>query len=208
MAKKSDAKKRTGAVKKSAPKRPRRTAAKSRAPEALAANRAAKARRQIHQKALNVYERALDALQRGRFSTATSLFHRVIKEFPEERELHERCRRYIEACDRVATPAARPETLEERLYAATIALNAGAWQEALAHLEVAETQDPDSDHVQYMLAVAQAAVGQTSTAISHLHRAIELNPDNRFLARHESSFETLQENRSFQQALDARSDSD
>ena len=94
-----------------------------------------------------------------------------------------------------------PETLEERVYAATLALNAGAPDRAIEHLDVAAAKEPDSDHIHYMLAVARAAAGETKRAVTHLERAIELNPDNRFLARNEPSFETLQENAAVRRAL-------
>ncbi len=87
------------------------------------------------------------------------------------------------------------------MYAATLALNSGSQQVALEHLEAALKQDPDSDHVQYMLAVARAAEGDAQTAASHLLRSIELNPDNRFLARTESNFDLLREDEKIQQAL-------
>ena len=63
------------------------------------------------------------------------------------------------------------------------------------------TRDPDSEQVHYMLAVARAASGDKPTAVTHLHRAIELNPDNRFLARHEPSFEELEEDEAFRQMV-------
>ncbi len=166
-----------------------------------ASRKAAEDRRKKSLKAVAVYERALGTLQKRRLSTAAALFRRVIVDFPDERELHERCRRYLEVCARETTPDPTPETLEERVYAATLALNAGAPDKALEHLEVAEAKEPDSDHVQYMLAVAQATAGETKTAVTHLNRAIELNPDNRFLARNEPSFETLRENAAVRQAL-------
>ena len=89
------------------------------------------------------------------------------------------------------------------MYAATLALNEGSEQEALQHLEAALVEAPDSEQVQYMLAVARAAAGDRSTAVTHLHRAIELNPDNRFLARHEASFEALHDHEAFRQMLAA-----
>ncbi len=120
--------------------------------------------------------------------------------------MHERSRRYLEVCERHRAPAPAPETLEERVYAATLALNSGSEQEALQHLEAALAEAPDSEQVQYMLAVARAAAGDASTAVTHLHRAIELNPDNRFLARHEASFEALHDHEAFQQMLVSPSD--
>ena len=69
-------------------------------------------------------------------------------------------------------------------------------------------QEPDSEQVHYMMAVARAAAGDGTTAVTHLSRAIELNPDNRFLARHEPTFEMLQEDEAFQQILLSPSDGD
>ena len=166
-----------------------------------ASKRAAEERRKKSLKALAVYERALETLQKRKLSTAAALFRRVIDDFPDERELHERCHRYLEVCNRETTPDPTPETLEERVYAATLALNAGAPDEAIEHLEVAAAKEPDSDHIHYMLAVARAAAGETKRAVTHLERAIELNPDNRFLARNEPSFEALQENAAVRRAL-------
>ena len=182
-------------------KRPARRASPGGIISTAASRKAAEDRRKKSLKAVALYERALGTLQKRRLSTAAALFRRVIDDFPDEWELHERCRRYLEVCARETTPDPTPETLEERVYAATLALNAGAPDKALEHLEAAEAKEPDSDHVQYMLAVAQATAGETKTAVTHLNRAIELNPDNRFLARNEPSFETLRENAAVRQAL-------
>ena len=54
---------------------------------------------------------------------------------PRRRELHERVRLYLNVCDRHMTPrAASPSTPEERVFAATLAVNAGNYDEALEHL--------------------------------------------------------------------------
>ena len=209
-------KKRTTATKKRTPlkakapqkraRTPRKTTAAQKAKAAqrrtaAAVARAAEARRKKQLKAVELYERALEALQRRDLRVATNRFKKVIRDFPEERELHERSRRYLEVCERQRAPAPTPQTLEERVYAATLALNAGSEKEALQHLEAALAEAPDSEQVQYMLAVARAAAGDELTAVTHLHRAIELNPDNRFQARHEPSFEALHNDEAFQQML-------
>lgn len=168
---------------------------------AAATARAAEARRKKQLKAIELYERAMVALQRRELRVAATRFRKLIQEFPEERELHERSRRYLEVCERPRGPAPTPETLEERVYAATLALNVGSEQEALQHLEAALVEAPDSEQVQYMLAVARAAAGEGSAAITHLYRAIELNPDNRFLARYEASFEALHDQEAVRQML-------
>ena len=194
------------AAKKKAVKKKKATAARKQAARKKVltharANRAAEARRRESLKAVGIYEKALHALQERRLGLAAALFRKVIERFPEERELHERSRRYLEVCKRQSTPAPKPVTLEEQVYAATLALNNGAAQDALGHLEAAAAREPDNEQVQYMLALALAVSGDEATAVSHLQRAVELNPDNRFLARHEPSFETMLENELFQWIL-------
>ena len=166
-----------------------------------AQNPQALARQEAYLAAVRLYEQALEALQRRKFDKAAAGFQQVIDDYPEERELHERCRLYLQVCERESQPPPVPETVEERVYAATLALNSGSQQEALGHLEAALQQDPESDHVLYMLAIARAAAGDAQAAASHLLRSIELNPDNRFLAREESSFEVLSEDDAVQDAL-------
>ena len=202
MAKQPKARKRAADSKSTGRRRAPAKTAKATQKRPAAQNAAAEARRRSYLEAVGLYEQALEALQRRDLTAAAGRFQQVINRFPEERELHARCRLYLQVCERESKPPPAPETFEEQIFAATLALNAGAQDEALQHLEAAMTQDPDSDQVQYMLAVARAASGETSTAVSHLKRAIELNPDNRFLARQEPSFEPLQEDAAFQQAVE------
>ena len=210
MAKKAQSRKRAAASKTSGTKKKKSTTRK-RAPRKKAghsaeASKVAEFRRQKQLKAVGLYERALEALQRRDVKLAAIRFEKVIEEFPEERELHERSRRYLQICERHTALAHAPESLEERVYAATLALNAGSEQEALQHLEAALAEAPDSEQVLYMLAVARAAAGDETSAVTHLYRAIKLNPDNRFLARHEPSFEALKEDEVFQQMLASPTD--
>lgn len=153
-------------------------------------------------KAVAAYERAVEALQRRRFRTAAARFQRVIDNFPDEAELHERSRCYLAVCERESLPRPpAPATVEDRLLAATVALNSGSRGEALRHLNAAAKERPDSDHVQYMLAVARADGGDAAAAAGHLLRSIELNPDNRFLARTEPSFDQLRAHKAVREAL-------
>ena len=179
--------------------RARRKAAPGASPEADAAGIARKAR---YQGAVRLYEQGLEALQRRAFAAAATHLRQVIEDYPDERELHERCQLYLKICARKSEPQAPPpKTLEERTYAATLALNARSIDEALRHLEAASNQEPDSSQVQYMLAVARALGGEAEMAIGHLQRAIELNPDYRLLACQETDFDTLHDNNGFQQAV-------
>jgi tetratricopeptide (TPR) repeat protein len=152
-----------------------------------------------------VYERGLEALQRHDYSAALQLFGSVLEQFPEERELHERVRLYLNICERQATPrdAAAPTSLEERLYASTLALNGGRYEEAIAHLRLVRDEDPDNDHALYMLAVAHAQRGEHAEAMAHLERAIALNPENRAQARQDPDLDALREDETFRATLES-----
>ena len=76
-------------------------------------------RRTTYIEAVALYERGLEALQRHAFADAADLFDSVLRQYPDEKELHERVRLYLNICQRHATPKeAAPQSQEERLYAA------------------------------------------------------------------------------------------
>lgn len=161
-------------------------------------------RRSTYVEAVAVYERGLQALQKHDYQQALQLFQSVLSTYPEERELHERVRLYLNICQRHASPpVATPMSLDERLYASTLALNGGRYDEAISHLRLVRDEDPDNDHALYMLAVAHAQRGEHAEAIALLERAIALNPENRALARRDSDLEPLHDDDAFQQALEA-----
>jgi len=168
-------------------------------------------RRTTYVEAVALYERGLEALQRHAFAEAADLFDSVLRQYPDEKELHERVRLYLNICQRQATPKeAAPQSQEERLYAATLAINGGRYDQALANLRLVRDEDPDNDHALYMLAVAHAQRGEPAEAIAHLERAIALNSENRGLAKNDPDLEPIRGDDAFRTALDtpsaARSD--
>jgi tetratricopeptide (TPR) repeat protein len=161
-------------------------------------------RRSTYFEAVALYERGLEALQRHDYPGAIALLESVLQRYPEEKELHERVRLYLNICERQAKPReAVPQTIEERLYAATLAINGGRYDEALSHLRLVRDEDPDNDHALYMLAVAHTQRGEHAEAIAHLERAIALNPENRALARRDADLEALRQDESVRATLDA-----
>jgi tetratricopeptide (TPR) repeat protein len=160
-------------------------------------------RRTTYIEAVALYERGLEALQRHQFPEASAFFESVLRQYPEEKELHERVRLYLNICQRQAAPReSTPQTQEERLYAATLAINGGRYDQAIANLRLVRDEDPDNDHALYMLAVAHAQRGEPAEAIAHLERAIALNPENRGLARSDPDLEPLRGDEAFRMALD------
>jgi tetratricopeptide (TPR) repeat protein len=161
-------------------------------------------RRSTYIDAVAIYERGMEALQHHDYTAAARLFESVLLTYPEEKEVHERVRLYLNICQRLATPEEpAPQTIDERLFAATLAINGGKYDEALSHLRLVRDEDPDNDHALYMLAVAHAQRGEHAEAIAHLERAIAMNSENRGLARHDPDLEPLRGDESFRAALEA-----
>ncbi len=161
-------------------------------------------RRSTYFEAVALYERGLEALQRHAYQQAANLLESVLVKYPDERELKERVRLYLNICRRQATQReAAPQTIDERLYAATLSINGGQYDQAIAHLRLVRDEDPDNDHAIYMLAVAHAQRDEHAEAVAHLERAIALNPENRALARHDPDLEPLRVDEAFRAALEA-----
>jgi tetratricopeptide (TPR) repeat protein len=159
-----------------------------------------------HVEAVALYQEGLAALQSHEFSRASALLKSVLSRHPEERELHDRVRLYLNICERHLAPrAASPSTPDERVFAATLAINAGNYEEALQHLRAASSEAPEHDQALYMLASVLALRDQIEEAVPLLLRAIDLNPDNRSLARHDPDFGALREFHSVRAALEANS---
>jgi len=164
------------------------------------------ARRATYVEAVALYERGLEALQRHAYPQAIHLLESVLTQYPEERELHERVRLYLNICQRQAAQReAAPQTIDERLYAATLSINGGQYDQAIAHLRLVRDEDPDNDHAIYMLAVAHAQRDEHAEAVAHLERAIALNPENRALARNDPDLEPLRDDDAFRAALESPS---
>ena len=163
-------------------------------------------RRSTYIEAVALYERGLATLQRHDYNGAADIFESVLRQYTEEKELHERVRSYLNICRRQAAPReATPKTVDERLYAATLSINGGRYDEAITHLRLVRDEDPDNDHALYMLAVAHAQRGEHTEAIAHLERAIALNHENRAVARQDPDLEPLRADDSFRATLDTPS---
>jgi len=165
---------------------------------------APKPERPEHLEALAAYEQGVAALQAHDYPRASAMLRSVLSRYPSERELHERVRLYLNVCERHMAPrASSPTTPEERVFAATLAVNAGDFEAALSHLRAATDESPEHDHALYMLASVLALREQPGEAVPILLRAIELNPDNRAMARHDPDLESLRQDETVRAALEA-----
>ena len=158
--------------------------------------------RAAYAKAVALYEKGLKALQRKRYSGAAAAFRQVLEQFPEERELHERARLYLNVCERETKPRAKtPKSVDDRILAATLALNRRDVDEALSLLRRTASSHRKHDHIQYMLALAHALHNDVETAAEHLAKAIALNSSNRLQAKQEPDFDSIRGTQPFLDAI-------
>jgi len=156
--------------------------------------------------AVALYEQGLAAIQVHDYPRASALLRSVLASYPEEKELHERVRLYLNVCDKHAGPLSpTPRNVEERMFAATLAFNAANYDAAKEHLRAVTTESPEHDHAIYMLAIIEVMREDLDAAAAHLLRAIELNPDNRALARQDPDLEALRHHEGVLAALGANS---
>ena len=158
--------------------------------------------REAYARAIKLYEKGLKALQRRNFRTAKTAFQQLLDQYPEEKELHDRVKLYLNVCERETAPKAKPpKTIAEQLLEATVALNRRDVDEALSLLRKAAKTYPDDDHVHYMLAVTHALREEAEAAATHLNKAIEINPDNQLQAKQEPDFDRIRESKPFLEAI-------
>ncbi len=154
--------------------------------------------------AIQAYERGLAAIQRHDYAEGHRILTDILTDFPAEGDVLDRVRLYLQICERHrhARPS-RAQTVDDHLYAATLALNTGDRAGALDHLAVVQKKDADNDHALYMLGVLQALSGERDASVEYLRRAIALNPDNKALARYDPELESLRSTDAFKLLLDA-----
>jgi tetratricopeptide (TPR) repeat protein len=156
------------------------------------------------EQAVEMYERGVRALQLRQYDRAALALRAVLSGFPDEKELQERARVYLSICERQAGGAGvRPRSFEERVNAATVLINRGAFDDGMRMLRDLESENPQSDHVQYLFTVAFTSMGDVDKALTHLRRAVELNPENRFLSTSDADLEPLRRHSSYLATLES-----
>jgi Tfp pilus assembly protein PilF len=136
----------------------------------------------------------MGALQRHDYLAAATAFGEVLTHHPTERALLDRARVYLELCRReLAKRPVELRTVEERLTAATAALNNGQESRAEQLARGVLAEDPLHDLALYLLASIEARRGDADQALSYLGQAIAISPEARAQARHEPDFESLRD---------------
>lgn len=139
---------------------------------------------------LGAFESAMKLFHLRRFEQAREFFTAAVD--GPERDVAQRSRLHIAMCDRRLKQSAVSLSSAEEYYNYGVALiNTRNWLEARSNLEKALEMAPNTDHIHYALALAQALSGDLTAAHQNLKRAIELEPRNRTIARQDTDFAPL-----------------
>lgn len=154
--------------------------------------------------AVGAFERAMSALQRHDYKTASTTFQTILSEYPNEGFLADRARVYLELAAReLRRQPAGSGNIEERLTSATHALNNHNDVEAARLATDVLNEDSSQDLAEYLLAVVAARGGDVETSLAHLRAAISLNPECRLQARQDEEFDPLMDSDDFHALIEA-----
>jgi tetratricopeptide (TPR) repeat protein len=154
--------------------------------------------------ALSAFEAAMSALQHHEYGNAAHAFGSLIDRFPAERGLLDRARVYVQLCNReLRRSPAGLTSVEDRLTAATAALNNGDTSRAESFASSALRDAPHHELALYLLASVEARRGESTRALEYLELALKANPEMLVQARYEADFESLRSLETFRALLES-----
>lgn len=147
------------------------------------------------------FEQAMTAMQRHAYAAAAGTFRGLLDEYPKERAILDRARVYLDLCERELRKASGSpaSSLEERMTAATAALNNDDEREAERLARSVLAEEAGNELALYLLAALEARRGMTEEALTLLSQAIALSPDAGALARHDDDFSVLHDTEAFRE---------
>jgi tetratricopeptide (TPR) repeat protein len=162
---------------------------------------------QATQLQLKVYEEALGLFQLQKFNRARPLFLRVLEGM--NKELGDRARMHLHICEQRMERYAAPQlrSAEDHYTHGVALMNLGRWDEAREHLDRAHKSAPKADHIIYAMAALDCLCGESESAMKNLAIAMQIRPENRYLARNDPDFAFLQDDPRFTELLYPERDS-
>lgn len=142
----------------------------------------------------------MQLLQEGKFEKARPLFEKLVHNGAPE--LLERSRTYLAVCERNGRKNGLAfSNPEERYDYAISLLNNGHYEDARDQFESLLKDDTLVDYAHYGLAILNSITGQAEECLDHLHKAIDLNPQNRIQARGDTDFNDMADDPRFTELL-------
>lgn len=150
--------------------------------------------------AFQQYQTAVQMVQQAKYDKALAAFEKLLPLAPPE--LQERCRMYMNTCQRqLERPELAFTTPEERYDYAVSQLNVGLFEEAREQFNGVLAQFPNADYAYYGLAVLESITNHPQECLVNLSRAIEMNPRNRLQARTDNDFQSMLDDPRFTELL-------
>ena len=179
---------------KAAAETARKTAKKSMAGEE------ADAARQAEEKQEDQFSKAVEFFQSRKFGRARPLFEKVA-DGPNVGLSH-RAGVYLRICrERAARAKPRLDTVEEHYNYAVQLINDARLKEAETYLNRALRMDRNAAHALYALSVLKVMNGDKKAAFEALRKSIEIDPQNRILARKDPDLAAVARQEPFRRLL-------
>jgi tetratricopeptide (TPR) repeat protein len=148
--------------------------------------------------AVRLFSSGAAAMQRKAYAEAADAFRSLLTRFPSEGHVADRARVYLDLCQReLANRPATFASVEEKVTAATAALNNGdmATTERLAREVLAER--PQHDMALYLLAAVHSRRGALDEAMELLTKAVSITPEIRAQMKYDDDFDALHDLEAF-----------
>jgi tetratricopeptide (TPR) repeat protein len=150
--------------------------------------------------AFQQYQSAVQLLQQGKYEKAMAAFEKLHPHAPVE--IAERCRMYIQTCQRQLEQSRLTFLTPEEHYDYAISLlNTGYYEDAHEQFGSILAAYPEADYALYGLALLDSITGRSQDCLDNLARAIELNPRNRLQARADNDFQSMVDDPRFTELL-------
>lgn len=147
-----------------------------------------------------LYQSAVQLVQQGKYEKALAALEKLLPSAPPE--IVERCRMYIQTCQRQQGKQGLAfSTPEERYDYAVSRLNQGYFEEATEQLMGILEDHPQADYAYYGLALIDSITGRIQGCLDNLSRAIALNHKNRLQARADNDFQNMVDDPRFTELL-------
>lgn len=153
-------------------------------------------------RALNLFDRGVELFNSRKFDKAQRVFREIIEKMADEREFHDRAHLYLNLIQRQLKPVEpRPRNYEDYYNRAIYHLNLGDYDRSIGFLKKANDKKPKDPSITYFLALAFAGKNDVKASVIHLRQAIELDGENRVLARNETEFQAMLEHPEIREVL-------
>ncbi len=177
-------------VAKKAPLRSKKVKSKSRKEKPNKRRKAIVTEAERYDLAVGLFDRGVEFFNSKKFEKAQRVFQEIVEKFSEEKEFIDRARLYLNLIQRQLKPSEpRPRNFEDYYNQAIYQLNLGDYDKALKYLKKASEKKPKDPSITYFMALVFAGKEDPKTAVAYLRDAIQLDVENRVLARNETEFQ-------------------